>query len=496
MSANPDKLQEIIKRFANHEVVVFGDYYLDQYISGTILGVSPEMPVLRIVENAVEQVPGAAGNVAANFASLGAKVHAFGIIGSDREGADLINKLHGFRVDTSHLLPDPARQTGTFTRIASENDDGSLHHHIRLDREYVQPPSPKLLKQLLDGIQQIGAHANCIYLADYDESHGQNGVLSQEVVKDIRGSFRRTGTVLAGSSRKKSRIFQNIDLVFCNQKEAMLLLPQPPDALESLGKAALAGIGCRSLCITCGSKGALFVADDEISAAPVYKRNVADPCGGGDAFASAFALSRVSGADIREALEIASHAAGLAVTKKGTAPISDSELLFELQYGISGGPKLKSADDLQKSLEGLRQHKRIVFTNGYFDLFHSGHVHLLQEAKKCGDLLIVAINSDRSTRENKGEGRPVLSARDRIQILLALGFVDFVTIFDELTPINCIRKIRPHLVIKGGNYKKDEVIGKDIVESYGGEVRVIPYNGEIRTLNLINMIKDASDGMR
>jgi D-beta-D-heptose 7-phosphate kinase/D-beta-D-heptose 1-phosphate adenosyltransferase len=490
-----DRAKMLIRKFADLHVFVLGDYYLDEYVQCQMLGISPEMPVPRMLEVSRLYAPGAAGNVAANFAALGAKVSAFGILGNDAYGERLKTELQRSAVDTSYLLTDHDRITGTFSRVTVPQVRGTPHHYLRIDRENSSLPSSARIGELTEQLVSNAGKASVIFVADYDETATGCGLISKDLLDSVRNAACRCGALLCGISRRHLGLFKGFDCVLCNRTEAMEM--GYSGDLENIGLSVLRDLEVGSFCITLAEEGAILFSSKAVVESKSVPSKLVDPCGAGDCFAAVTALSLCTGAPPDEALDLANYAASLAVRKSGTAAISASELLNELR-SVDGtaDTKLVIPSELAPLLNQMRAEKKIVFTNGYFDILHSGHIRFLREARRFGDLLVVGINSDRSTYMNKGDGRPVLCEADRIELLTSLECVDYVTVFDELTPINLIRQLQPDVLVKGGNYRVDEVVGKDIVESYHGKIFVVPYQGSVTTRTLIQSIKTASDGTR
>lgn len=476
-------------------IVVVGDLYLDEYLFGRAIGVSPEKPVLRVVETRREHALGAAGNVAAGLRALGARVSALGVLGDDEEGARVRGLLERSGVDASGVLAFARRRTGTFTRVVVEGADELEHHEVRLDRESGRALEAQERKRLLRAAEERLTGADALFLADYDESRERTGVLGGEVLDALVAVARRHGLPVAASSRLRAAELPAIETLFVNRAEAVHL-GVTTEPLEDAARSAASARRLHDLVVTLGGEGAVVAGPDEALRVDPFPAEVADTCGAGDSFAAAFLLARLGGGDRAAAGRAGAAAASVVVGRRGTSTVSAEELREVLRFDGRGGGKLLAREELCARLEGLRRQRTIVFTNGCFDLFHAGHVELLRQARACGDLLVVGLNSDRSTRENKGEGRPLLGEADRVAILASLSAVDYVTVFDELTPISLIRAVQPDVLVKGGSYRPGEVVGKDLVEARGGRVVVIPQVGQLSTTRLIQAIKEASDGTR
>ncbi len=490
----------ILSAFAHRKVAVLGDYYLDEYLYCGIRGVSPEMPVVRMRAQRRDHRAGAAGNLACNLSGLGAEVTALGVVGADAAGAELKRLLSTAGVAVDFLSEDADRGTGVLSRLlASKSENEEHHHHARVDYEPSGPLSRASADELRRSLRACLENVEALFLADYDENIPPVGVLNPPLAGEAVAVAREAGVPVYASSRRRPAELAGADCLICNEHEALLLGFAPRGCSCESAQETRRKLGLKTLCVTLGRLGVVCADESGVVTMPIYTPagapEIVDVCGAGDTFGAALLLARLSDAKTNEALELAGIAAALAVRKDRTEPVSASEVLREIRYPGMRSEKLLGVDELAGLVDDVRSGKRVVFTNGCFDLFHAGHVHLLRRAKAFGDVLVVAINSDRSTAENKGAGRPVLCERDRIEILTSLDFVDYVTVFDELTPINLLRRIRPHVLVKGGDYAPEEVVGRDIVCAYGGEVKIVEYQGETTT-SLIRSIKAASDGTR
>jgi D-beta-D-heptose 7-phosphate kinase/D-beta-D-heptose 1-phosphate adenosyltransferase len=482
----------LIDSFTKQHVCVVGDFYLDEYIYVRATGLSPEMPVPRTVEERTEHTPGAAGNVALNLTALGARVSAHGIIGADSGGEILLRELQTAGVETTHLLRAADRRTGTFTRILEFGPKQGAHHYIRIDKENATGVSPEQSEILLATLATERKAYSAFFLADYDETAERTGLLTRSVLDRLFKLAASTPTLAI--SRRHGADLLRATYFFCNKAEARGLGLQSAEDLTGWSDRLRRTSDLKTVCVTLGADGCFCSSPDTEIRLPSFATSVVDVCGAGDTFATIFLLAQCAAASLQESALLASYGAAVAVQKPGTQAVSAAELKQAVRSFGRGGQKLMDRDSLSSLLDARRNNATVVFTNGCFDLLHAGHISFLREARALGDLLVVGINSDRSAHANKGQGRPLLSEQDRITILSALGFVDYITVFDELTPINLIRALRPHVLVKGGNYRPDEVVGKDIVEGYGGRVIVVPSSGETTTSTLIRSMQHASDG--
>jgi D-beta-D-heptose 7-phosphate kinase/D-beta-D-heptose 1-phosphate adenosyltransferase len=490
------RLTELIASFPERRLGLLGDFYLDEYVYTHAVGVSPEMPVLRVREASREHTPGAAGNVALNLAGLGGAVSAFGVVGADAAGDVLLAALARRGVDVGGLVRHPDRVTGTFSRILLRGPTGADHHCVRVDREETEPLAAadrnEVARRLASRLGEFGA----LVVADYDETPNRSGIAVPELVAEVLAEARRRGVLTAGLSRRHPTDLAGVDVLFCNVHEARRLGLDSTSDLERWSADILRRHRLRCVCVTLAEAGVFARRLDEVVRLPAVETTVVDACGAGDSLASAFLLALLSGASLEESALLGTRAASVVIQVAGTVPVTAPGLTQVVDRQGPGPAKCLDGDRLLPIVDAVRPAKKIVFTNGYFDLFHAGHIDLLEAARKLGDVLIVGINSDRSTRLNKGAGRPLLPESDRVRILAALECVDYVTVFDDLTPIALIHALKPDVLVKGGDYRLDEVLGKDIVEAGGGRVVVIPYQSDWTTKRLIQSVKAASDGSR
>lgn len=486
---------DLLQACAGKRVGVVGDFCLDEYIHTTPIGISPESPILRLRDDHRSHTAGAAGNVALNLAALGCAVHAFGVVGADRERDVLVESLRKCGVTTSGLVADAERVTPLFSRVLVNGPDG-IHPHLRLDRENRRETAARSRDETAERVRSALGDLDALVFADYDESHGCAGTLTAKTIADLVSEAGARGVRTAGLSRQRLSALAGVDHVFCNEAEARALGFRPEEDLATWAAGVRDRLRMGTLSITFGEAGvfATSASGSVREAAPAV--TVVDTCGAGDTLACVTTLALLCGASLADASVLGVRAASIVVQQSGTVPITRGALARSALRTHGPNAKLLEASDLDTVLAELRRTRTIVFTNGHFDLFHAGHVALLRAARQRGDVLVVGINSDRSTRANKGEGRPVLVERERIQILSALECVDYITVFDELTPVRLIRLVRPDVLVKGGDYAPDEVVGKDVVEAAGGVVDIIPYDQARNTTRLIESVKVASLGVR
>ncbi len=475
----------ILSQFSNKKVLVVGDFYVDEYITGQTEKFSPEAPVPRVIVKERTYTPGCAGNVACNLRSLGAQVSVLGVLGDDQYAKILLEQFQKQGINTNFMLIKKERLTGTFSRLLLQGHGNIKQHVVRLDTENTFAMNQEMINELKQNIAQAIPLADIIFVADYDEADGK-GILKKELLDHITALTAGKKSTI-GISRENIKDFVNFDMVICNEKEAEIATGKKirdHHELIEVGTELRKQLNNNITIISRGKEGIHVFAEEEGRQEsfhlPSYAKDIVDVCGAGDTLSTAFVLAVNSGAAPQQGAEIASHAAAISIAKQGTATVTTDEIIENMFQDSKPRvhEKIKTWDELKQIIsEHHQKNKKTVFTNGYFDIIHSGHIQFLQEAKKVGGddaLFIVALNTDRSVRENKGPGNPILSQDDRAKVMAALECVDYVTFFDELSPIRVLKELRPNILVKGGNFSAEQIVGKEVVTSYHGEVKVIP----------------------
>ena len=478
-----------IKKFKECRILVVGDLMIDEYLWGEVDRISPEAPVQVVAVKDKELTLGGSGNVVNNLAALGAKVSAVGVIGPGSNGRLLKDKFDDLGVNTDGVITDPDRFTTRKTRIIA-----SSQHVIRIDYETKKDVSEKTLKALITCITKKIGSSDVVLISDYAK-----GVITPDLLSHI---------VTKAKQHKKISVVDPKGLEFEKYSGVTLLTPNKKEAGAAAGiemnsesdlilaaQKIMDSTKIESLLITCGKDGMiLFEHDAEPFKIHAEARQVFDVSGAGDTVLAVLGLAAASGASFRDAATLANTAAGIVVGKVGTATVSPGELSAALEpFRNMGMHKQKRLSELTElSLELEKKKKRIVMTNGCFDLLHAGHIQLFAASKQLGDVLVVAIDDDESVQRLKGPGRPVLKAEERVRILSALDSVDHVIVFssDELSTI--IEKLRPAILTKGSNYASDQVYGHEIIEQSGGRVVLIPVTEDISSTRIIDNIRKGS----
>ena len=471
-----------LSSFSSTSVLVVGDVMLDRFLWGDVGRISPEAPVPVFNVNERSAVLGGAANVAANLAGLGCRVFLLGVRGQDDNGGMLVQKLAQAGIE-DHLLEDETRPTVTKTRVMARS-----HQLIRLDEEKTHPASPEIVKKLTKLFRGLLSDVQAVIISDY-----KKGLLGAALCSELISHGRKAGLpILIDPKGRDWERYRGATCVKPNAAELDLItsgkINNESDLIERAAEVREA-YDHEWLLISRGEKGVILVGrDTDPLIIPARARQVYDVSGAGDTVMAVLGAGVGAGLDFEEAARLANTAAGVVVSKLGTQPIAWNELLAAWQYN-GAGPDLKvsSLSVAEVQVDAWRgAGDRIVFTNGCFDLLHAGHVKLLYEAAREGDKLVVGLNSDASTRRIKGPDRPVVRGIERVQVLAALDCVDMVVVFEEDTPIRLIETLKPDVLVKGADYRKEEVVGRELVEGRGGKVVLLDLLEGLSTSRLID----------
>lgn len=480
-----------IESFETLRVLVVGDVMLDCYLWGDVERISPEapVPVFRVKEKT--EAAGGAGNIVSNLVGLGCSVALVSVCGDDEAGQRLATILSHERV-RQQILKDRIRPTITKTRAMARSQQ-----LLRLDEEQTSPLSSEMRKKVVELAKEACSEYDAIILSDYGK-----GVLSSPDVCEeiIRYGRSRDMNVMVDPKGRDWRRYSGATCVTPNSSEMELVYGGTIRDEEQLWEAmreVIERYDLSRLLVTRGPKGmAVMEKSMDGLLIPTMAREVYDVSGAGDTVIATLTAAVTAGCPFPEAAKLANIAAGIVVGKIGTQPITRMEL--EASVRMNGFQScaafsakitsLTAAETLVKAWKSASQ--RIVFTNGCFDLLHPGHIHLLNSAKGLGDRLVVGLNNDASARRLKGPKRPILDERARAVLLGSLDAVDLVVTFDEDTPENLLRVVRPDTLVKGDDYSVAEVIGREIVESYGGQIHLIPILKGFSTTDITKLVME------
>lgn len=479
--------RDLLARFSEKRVLVVGDIYLDENVFGVVTGVSLEAPIPIFEVQEKRHNPGAAGNAACNVAALGATTYMVGVVGDDTNAGVVRREFDVRNVDTSGVVVNPAVATNTYGKLRAGGFNIPTQEVLRTDTPTPVFISGETEDKIIENIRAYAKKVDAIVVGDQVSS-----TCTERVLAEVVACAKKHNLLTVGDSRQRAGAFKGFDIVVPNDREAGIAVGidvVDKDTLKAAGKALLKV--AKNALVTCGPDGiTVFAENGEVSDVPISPCEVLDVTGAGDTVTAAVALTVLAGGSLEDAAVVGNAAAGVAVGQRGVVTVTREEV--EKALAGEGGPvKLKSIDELARIVAGLKDEgKKVVWTNGCFDILHAGHITYLLNASRHGDVLVVGLNSDESVRENKGPSRPVVDEQDRALILSALECVSYLTIFGEKTTTGILEQIKPDVYAKGGDYTLDTIVQEErrVVESYGGKIAIIPKVDGVSTTALIQKI--------
>lgn len=485
MSSSRTELEAAFERLPDRRILVVGDLMLDRYLWGDVGRISPEAPVPVVQLRRTMESPGGAGNVVSNLASLGVRVTAGGCVGDDEAGRVLIAGMQRALIDVSGIVRIAGHTTTVKTRVV-----GDTQQLVRIDEEQILPTGGygADLRRALE--EHLDERLDAVIVSDYAK-----GTISLEICTWLIERARELGiTLIVDPKGSDYGRYAGATGITPNESELALATGMAVETPEQLAEAAnwiRAEIGVDFVLVTSGSRGMTLFGEDVERHFPATVREVFDVSGAGDTAIATLTAMIVAGLPLHPAALIANRAAGIVVAKLGTRPVRLQELLDEATVSDSA----ERICSLELALERVRAWRergdRIVFTNGCFDLLHVGHVASIEQARRAGDRLVIGLNSDRSVRAIKAPPRPLIPQEERARILAALEAVDAVVAFDQDTPLDLIRAIRPDVLVKGADYEEDDVVGAAEVQSWGGEVLLAELLPGSSTSKILQRIKNS-----
>ena len=466
--------QTYLASIGGQTILCVGDLMLDDFVYGEVGRISPEAPAPVLAVKRNEIAIGGAGNVARNVASLGARCIFVGLVGADEPGREVIARLQADPLIEPSLVIDPTRPTTRKVRFVSEHFST---HLLRADWEQAGPVSADLEGELLARALAALPRAGAVVLSDYAK-----GALTPRILAEIIAAANRAGTpVIVDPKAADYAVYRGATVIKPNRKELAEATRLDVASDEDVVAAAMKlnqDLGTQAVLVSLSDDGLVLVpARGAPIRVPAYPVRVKDASGAGDTVVASLAVMLAARADFEVAVRIANAAGAIAVGKRGTAAVSADELRHRILPASALAAEDKVVYDramLEDRLAEWRRAKlRIGFTNGCFDLLHRGHVRLMAAARSACDRLVVGLNSDASVTRLKGAGRPIQDVASRADVLAALEAVDLVVVFEQDTPLELIRQVRPAVLIKGGDYTRTEVVGHDVVEALGGEVVLV-----------------------
>ncbi|TWE07423.1 D-glycero-beta-D-manno-heptose-7-phosphate kinase [Rudaeicoccus suwonensis] len=481
------RLAEVLDILGNPRVLVMGDLIVDEYLWGVVDRVSPEAPVPVLRVERAENRPGGAANVAMNLEALGATTLCAGVVGDDTAGQNLTDTLRDHGIDTSAVVIDNTKKTTVKTRCI-----GGSQQMLRIDNENTRPMQNYCEQFLFESVMQHIETVDLLIVSDY-----QKGTLTQRLLSAVNSLCRERGVpVLIGPKGKDYSKYRGCTAVMPNLRELALAtsMPVTTDAeVCAAGQAILGLVDCDFVVVTRGELGMTLI---QPNLAPVqirgHLREVFDVTGAGDtALATLGVTFATTGVPLVDAVSLANVAGGLSVTSVGAATVSPERLRYNIDGSSEKSPKIVGLDELVLRMRHHSEmHESVVLTNGCFDMFHVGHLETIRYAKSQGDVLVVAINSDSSTTRLKGPRRPIVKQEERSDVIAALEHVDYVVVFDDDTPTRLLNALRPDVLVKGGDYEVDDVVGVEVMAKWGGRVAIAPTRVGASTTQLVARIVD------
>jgi D-beta-D-heptose 7-phosphate kinase/D-beta-D-heptose 1-phosphate adenosyltransferase len=474
-------LPSILPSFHQASILVIGDVMLDRYWFGDTMRISPEAPVPIVKIHECHHRPGGAGNVALNIAGLSANVTLLGITGPDEAGKLLKDQLSAASVQHDLCMVE-GLSTIVKLRVISRHQQ-----LIRLDFEetLIHEQEEILLNKYKKYLNQV----NLVILSDYQKGSLVNPQAFIKLARD------KKIPVLVDPKGHDFHRYKNATIITPNLKEFETIVGKCKDEIDLIakGKTLLQRYHISHLLVTRGEEGMTLIEADDSAHFPAQAHEVFDVTGAGDTVIAVLGTALAAGIELLSATALANLAASLTVAKLGAASITPPELQIALNHQMNFATGIVNETQLLQAIQHLRaQGKKFVFTNGCFDILHAGHVTYLQKAKELADFLIVAVNTDHSIKELKGSNRPINPLEQRMTVLAELGAVDWVIPFAEQTPHRLLSLLQPDILVKGGDYQHDQIVGREVVEAYGGEIRIINRAIVTSSTDIINRIQEKS----
>jgi D-beta-D-heptose 7-phosphate kinase/D-beta-D-heptose 1-phosphate adenosyltransferase len=478
---NQQAIDRFLQQVGKVRALVVGDLILDEYLWGGTERISPEAPVPIVDVVKTDLRLGGAGNVINNLLDLGCSVDAAGVVGDDDNGRLLTGLLQKKGVGISGLQCQSGRVTSRKTRVLANHQQ-----MLRIDSESRESLTDAIEQKILAFVAGRITDYSVIFLSDY-----LKGTLTESLTAALIAVGRKAGVPVAVDPKGRHYgKYRGATILTPNRREAELaadMVLRNEAALVAGGKKLQADLGLDALLITRSEEGMSLFTAEAVEHIPTRAREVFDVSGAGDTVLALVGAGLATGLGFADAATLANVGAGIVVGKLGTSTVT----LVELAQAASGNPqngKIHEREALARLLAQRRSGKQVVFTNGCFDLLHVGHVKYLQKARQLGDLLVLGLNSDQSVRNLKGPSRPLISEDERAHILAALDCIDYVTVFDEPTPLDLIACLRPDILAKGGDYTLDGVVGRELVEGWGGRVELVQFVDGKSTTGIVEKI--------
>lgn len=484
------QLIDVVQQLGQPRLLVLGDLILDRYIWGDAERVSQEAPVILLREQKQETRLGGAANVAHMLIGLEARVTMAGVVGADADGTVVREQLESLGVDCSALIADSSRPTTVKERYLGRAQHRHPHQMLRVDREVRRALDGEIEERLLARVFEALADCDAVLVSDYGK-----GVCTPALLNEVIEAARDCGlpVIVDPASSGECQAYRGATAVTPNRLETHRATGIEIDRIEdavAAGHRLCAQLNLQYAFVTLDSDGiALAYRDGTSEHLPTRRREVYDITGAGDMVLATIGVGAAAGLAPADLARLANVAGGLEVEQVGVVTVTRDQMIADLLAGgRTSGEKVATLDEAARHLAARRKlGQRVVLTNGCFDVLHVGHIEYLQQAAAQGDCLVVGLNSDASVRrQGKGADRPVFGEAHRAAMLAALEAVDYVVVFDEDTPVELLRRLQPDLLVKGGTYQVEEIVGRELVESYGGQVLAL---GEVPGISTTEILK-------
>ena len=479
------KFKAFLKSDYRPRIMVIGDLILDEYIWGSVSRISPEAPVPILETKSENLTLGGAANVANNLVAIGCEVHLVGAIGNDEKGDKLLSLIEEKKISSKGIFRFVYRPTTSKIRVIGHNQQ-----ILRIDKEDNRPITEETENKIIKFINKTLPDMDIVICSDY-----RKGILTEKVFSATTHRANNSKKrVLVDPKSSNFELYRGATIITPNQfevEEAVPIKIQDKIDLDRAAEYLLNLTHAEAILITRGKDGmTLYPNKEKPIDIPTQAKEVFDVTGAGDTVVSILAMALAIGFNYQDSAWLSNVAASIVVGKIGTAVVTLPEIDEYLHEEMLRTSKaVLNLEELTKTVSLAKSvGKTVVFTNGCFDLIHGGHIEFLQKARAKGDLLVVGLNSDKSVKAIKGNGRPIKGEKERANIISALKSVDYITIFDETTPEEIISEIRPDILVKGDDYDVDEVVGREIVEGYGAKVELIPVVKGLSTTNIVTKI--------
>ena len=478
-----DLIENLLKN--KNRILVIGDIMLDRFIYGNVSRLSPEAPVPILSDVIPKLQLGGAANVCKSIVSIGGTVSLMGVIGTDTYGFEILRLLKENNISDEFVFQLNGQATTVKTRYLSK----AGHHILRLDKECIYRTSEEFEMQILDKLNKKLLNYELIIISDYAK-----GFLTDSLIKNIiLFANKHQKKVLVDPKGHSIDKYKGAYLIKPNLTEFKQIINDSNFTINQImeeSNRVLGYLNLERLLITCGDKGMILLRKGQKA---YYQKaicsDIKDVSGAGDSVTAILAIGLVFGIPLEKCVVLANACAGFAVKRHGTSYVS----LDDIKNSLDVNSKVISEKKYLQHLRLIYSNKKIVFTNGCFDLIHAGHIDLLKQARELGDYLIVGINSDSSVKRLKGVDRPIQTLNERINSLCNIPFVDWIIAFNEDSPIRIIENLKPDVLVKGCDYIDKEIVGDDFVKSYGGEVHLIPHKYFCSTTGIIKRINSRKD---